>query len=101
MVKRLFIAPGLAAVLACCQSSAVHAAPRTVTLDVSGMTCVTCPITVKKSLSRVDGVESVKVSFKDKQATVVFDDSKTTAEALTLATSNAGFPSTVGEESSQ
>ncbi|MEN8665134.1 mercuric transport protein periplasmic component [Roseateles aquatilis] len=95
MVKSLFIALGLAAVLACCQCSAVHAATRTVTLDVSGMTCVTCPITVKKSLSRVVGVESVDVSFKDKQATVVFDDAKTTVEDMTRATANAGFPSTV------
>ncbi len=95
MLKSLFIALGLGGVLACCQCSAVHAAPRTVTLDVSGMTCVTCPITVKKSLSRVDGVESVDVSFKDKQATVTFDDAKTTTEALTRATADAGFSSTV------
>lgn len=95
MVKSLFVALGLSAVLACCQCSVAHAAPRTVTLDVAGMTCITCPITVKKSLSRVDGVESVDVSVKDKQATVTFDDAKATTEALTQATSNAGFPSTV------
>ena len=95
MVSSLFVALGLAAVLACCQCSAVHAASRTVALEVSGMTCVTCPITVKKALSRVDGVESVDVSFKDKQATVTFDDTKTTVETLTQATASAGFPSTV------
>lgn len=95
MVKSLFIALGITTVLACCQCSAVHAAPRTVTLDVSGMTCVTCPITVKKALSRVDGVEAVGVDFKQKRATITFDDTKTTPEALTRATADAGFPSTV------
>lgn len=95
MLKSLFIALGLGGVLAWCQCSAVHAAPRTVTLDVSGMTCVTCPITVKKALSRVDGVASVDVDFKQKQAMVTFDDAKTTTETLTQATASAGFPSTV------
>lgn len=95
MVKSLFVALGLAAVLACCQCSVVHAAPRTVTLDVTGMTCVTCPITVKKALSRVEGVEAVDVDFKQKRATVTFDDAKTTPGALTQATADAGFPSTV------
>ena len=32
------------------------AAPRTVKLAVPGMTCATCPITVKKALQKVDGV---------------------------------------------
>lgn len=95
MVKSLFVALGLAAVLACCKCSAVYAAPRTVTLDVKGMYCVTCPIAVKKALSRVDGVASVDVDFKNKQATVTFDDDKTTADALARATADAGFPSTV------
>jgi mercuric ion binding protein len=64
-------------------------------LDVSGMTCATCPIVVKKALTKVTGVTHVEVSFEERQATVTFDDAKTTVEALTKATTNAGFPSTV------
>lgn len=71
------------------------AAPQTVTLAVSKMTCAACPITVKKALSRVPGVTEVSVSFEKKQATVVFDDSQTTVAALTRATTDAGYPSTV------
>ena len=71
------------------------AALTSATLAVSGMTCSACPITVKKALSRVDGVSDVKVSFKSKQAVVKFDDAKTTAEALTKATAAAGYPSQV------
>ena len=36
---------------------------KTVTLDVTGMTCAACPITVKKALTKVDGVSSVEVSL--------------------------------------
>ncbi len=71
------------------------AAPQTVTLAVSKMTCAACPITVKKALSRVPGVTEVSVSFERKHATVVFDDSQTTVAALTRATADAGYPSKV------
>jgi mercuric ion binding protein len=68
---------------------------KTVTLSVPGMTCAVCPITVKKALSKVDGVRKTEVSFEDREAVVSFDDTKTNAEALTKATASAGYPSTV------
>jgi mercuric ion binding protein len=71
------------------------AATRTVTLSVPGMTCVTCPITVKKALTHVVGVQQAEVSFEKREAVVTFDDAKTTVAALTEATKNAGYPSTV------
>ncbi len=40
---------------------AVLAMPRTVTLDVQNMTCGVCPLTVKKALARVPGVQHVAV----------------------------------------
>ncbi|MDP1569325.1 MAG: mercury resistance system periplasmic binding protein MerP [Vicinamibacterales bacterium] len=76
-------------------ASPAWAGTKTVTLDVSGMTCATCPIVVKKALTSVDGVTEVQVSFEERQATVTFDEARTTVEALTKATTNAGFPSTV------
>jgi len=72
----------------------VWAAPQTVTLAVSNMTCAACPITVKKALSRVPGVSEVSVSYEKKLATVVYDDTQTTVAALTRATTDVGFPST-------
>lgn len=71
------------------------AATQTVTLSVPGMTCAACPITVKKALTRVDGVQKVEVSYEQLTAVVTFDDAKTTVEALTKATENAGYPSSV------
>jgi mercuric ion binding protein len=69
------------------------AAIQTVTLSVPGMTCAACPITVKKALSKVDGVLKVEVSYEKLEAIVTFDDAKTSVEALTRATANVGYPS--------
>lgn len=76
-------------------STPAWAATKTVTLSVPGMTCEACPITVKKALSKVAGVQKAEVSFEKREAVVTFDDAKTNAEALTKATANAGYPATV------
>ena len=90
MNKRLALL--LAAVVT---TSAWAAGNRTATLSVDNMDCAVCPITVCKALEKVPGVESAKVDFKSKLAVVAFDASKTTPEALTKATADAGFPSSV------
>ncbi len=69
------------------------ASPQTVTLNVSGMTCPACPITVKKALEKVPGVTKIEVRFEKKQVLVTFDDAKTNTDALVKATTNAGYPS--------
>lgn len=85
----------LALVFAAGLSSMAMAAVQTVTLDVPGMTCSSCPITVKMALSKVDGVQQVKASFEKREAVVTFDDKKTSAEKLILASGNAGYPVTL------
>lgn len=82
-------------VLALSVASLAWAAPQSVTLSVPGMDCAACPITVKKALTRVEGVSKAEVSFEKRQAVVWFDDAKTSAAALTRATTNAGYPSSV------
>ncbi|MFC5510466.1 mercury resistance system periplasmic binding protein MerP [Massilia jejuensis] len=71
------------------------AATQTVTLAVPGMNCATCPITIKKALSKVDGVSKVDVTFEPREAVVTFDDAKTSVQKLTKATGDAGYPSHV------
>lgn len=71
------------------------AATRTVTLSVPGMNCAACPITVKKALGNVPGVSRTEVNLDRREATVTFDDDRTNLEALTRATQDAGYPSTV------
>ncbi len=70
---------------------------RAVTLNVSGMTCPSCPYMVKVSLSKVKGVINVKVSLEEGKAWVVFDDARTNTAQLTTATEDIGFPSKVAE----
>jgi mercuric ion binding protein len=74
-------------------SSAALAAEKTITLAVQNMYCTACPHTVKASLEAVPGVTKVAVSYKDKTAIVTFDYAKTGVNALTTATTNAGYPS--------
>lgn len=71
------------------------ATTKTVTLSVPGMTCAACPFTVKAALSKVDGVSKADVIFDKREATVIFDDAKTSVPALMKATGNAGYPSSV------
>lgn len=73
----------------------VRAATKTITLAVPTMDCPVCPITVKKALTQVPGVSQASVRFDTRQAVVTFDDTRTSAQALTLATRDAGFPSTM------
>lgn len=85
----------LVAVFIALPMAALAATPKTVTLDVKNMTCEVCPITVRKSLERLPGVSSVKVEFDKKTATVTYDPDQSQPEALSKATTNAGYPSTV------
>ena len=70
---------------------------RNVTLDVTKMDCAVCPITVRKALEKVPGVDSAKVDFKTKRAFVAFDPAKTSPERLIRATAAAGFPSSMNQ----
>jgi mercuric ion binding protein len=80
-------------------AGAAFAAPRTAILDVQNVSCVTCAPIVKKTLSRLTGVTEVAVIEHGgaATATVAFDDDKITAEALSQATTGAGYPSSVKE----
>jgi mercuric ion binding protein len=89
-MKKLFASLALVAVVA-----PVWAATQTVKLSVPGMTCAACPITVKKALSKVDGVSKADVDFDKREAVVTFDDAKTSVQKLTKATEDAGYPSSV------
>lgn len=75
--------------------TAAWTTPKTITLSVPGMTCSTCPITIRKALERVKGVANVEVSYEKLEAVVTFDDAITNVEALISATTRAGYPSVV------
>ena len=89
-MKKMFASLALVAVVA-----PVWAATQTVTLSIPGMSCAACPITVKKAISKVDGVSKTDVNFDKRKAVVTFDDAKTSVQKLTKATEDAGYPSTL------
>ncbi|HCF4209951.1 TPA: mercury resistance system periplasmic binding protein MerP [Pseudomonas aeruginosa] len=91
--KRLLASIALATLIA----TPAWAAIQTVTLEVSGMTCAACPFTVKKALTKVEGVTKAEVSYENREAIVTFDDAKTSVEALTQASENAGYPASLKE----
>lgn len=83
----------LASVLVLVSSHAFAAASKTAVLDVQNMTCSVCPVTVKKALEKTLGVTQAKIDFDKKTATVTFDPDRATEQALTKATTEAGYPS--------
>ena len=87
----------LTAILLAVLTIPVWAASKTVTLSVPTMDCPVCPITVKKALTKIVGVSQTVVNFDKRQAVVTFDDTKTSIDALTHATKNAGYPSVLVE----
>lgn len=74
---------------------AAHAgATESVTLDIKGMDCASCPITVKTVLKKQPGVSDVKVDFKKATAAVAFDPAKVSPDRLAQVVTEAGYPST-------
>jgi mercuric ion binding protein len=76
-------------------SPALMAAEKTIKLSVPGMTCASCPYIVKGSIDALDGIKSVKAVMEDRSATVTYDDAVTNLEAITQATANVGYPSSL------
>ncbi len=68
---------------------------KTLSFAIENMTCALCPITVRKAMEQVSGVEEVKIDFEAKTATVIFDPAQATPEAIAAASENAGYPAQV------
>ncbi len=88
MKNRIFAALAIAGAVLAAQAGEV----RKVTLDVQGMTCATCPVTVKVVLGKQPGVETVTMDAGRNTAEVHFDPAKVSAEQLAKAVTQAGYP---------
>ncbi|MFQ5582730.1 MAG: cation transporter [Mariprofundaceae bacterium] len=73
----------------------VSAEEKTATLNLSGMTCGTCPISVRHHVMRMKGVHAAAADMKT--ATVTYEDSEQSSQAIADAISELGFPATVKE----
>ncbi len=67
-------------------------------LDVRNMTCPSCVVTVRGSLSQLDGVQDAVVTREPPRAVVTYDRRRVSIGDLVEATTNAGYPSSVKAE---
>jgi copper chaperone len=63
----------------------------TVTLNVEGMSCGHCQMAVIKALKSVSGVVDAQVDLNKKTATISYDATKTSLDALKTAVVEAGY----------
>ncbi len=81
--------------LALFYSQAAFAVQQTVSLELIGMYCAMCPVTIRTALDMSDGVESVKVSSDPDKAVVIYDDTETSPEELIKVVINTGYDATI------
>ena len=62
-----------------------------VILTVTDMKCGGCETNITGKLEAINGVISVKASFKDKEVSVEYDEEKTSLDALKDTITGAGF----------
>lgn len=60
-------------------------------LQVKGMTCEHCVMTVTQALKSVEGVRAADVNLEKELAKVTYDSSKASREDLTNAVQEAGY----------
>lgn len=71
---------------------------QTASFAVENMTCATCPITVRRAMEGVAGVQEVTIDYEARTATAQFDPERTTISAIASASINAGYPAERIEE---
>lgn len=69
----------------------------TACFEVQGMTCATCPITVKAAVKKLKGINAVTASLEEKNAVVDFDSQKTIAIEIKNAIDRVGYKATSQE----
>ena len=62
--------------------------------DVTGMTCGGCERALSRAVSRLPGVEQVSASHTDQSATVTYDESIVSPDAIAEAIRDAGYQPT-------
>ena len=83
--------------LALLAAPSAFAAEQTVKSSIGDFSCAGRAYMVEQTRTEVEGVQTVEVSARRKDAMVTFDDTKTNVPALATATAGTGFPSTLIE----
>ncbi len=62
-----------------------------ITLDVEGMTCHHCKMTVEKAVKALDGIHSAEVNLEEKNVTIHYDQKKVDIPHIKEAIENSGY----------
>lgn len=77
-------------------TTAAHAAERQITIEVSGLTCPSCPYIAAKAVEKIDTAKILGGVYNQAAETVVFkvsyDDAVTNAKAIAAASDEYGYP---------
>ena len=93
-MKRMIILAALTFIVTANVQNSV-AQEQTVTMHVAGMTCGTCPISVRHRALQMKGVHSASVDIDTALATVVYEDSEQSPQVIAQAITKLGYPTTV------
>lgn len=69
--------------------------PGKVILNIQGMTCASCPATIKKALKKLSGITKAEVSYKESKAVISYEKEKVSAEQMIKAIEGAGYKASV------
>lgn len=70
---------------------------QTAEFTIENMSCASCPITVRKAIERVPGVQSVEIDYPSKIATVEYDPALATPADIAAEPTGSGYPATLIE----
>lgn len=86
-MKKIFLLLASAGLLL---ATTMRATESTATLEITGMTCDKCAISVSQALRQIEGVKSADVNLAEERATVRYDSAKTGRNQLIAAITQAG-----------
>ena len=64
---------------------------RTITLDITGMSCANCSATIEDTLSEFDGVDNASANYATDEATIAYDATAVSLAELYDAIDDAGY----------
>lgn len=62
--------------------------------NVEGMTCVTCTVTTKAAVKKLNGIKDIQVSLDEKSAVIKYDDALTSSDEIKKKIDSVGYKAT-------
>ncbi len=81
-----------------CTIMYVSASEKTVNIDIEGMTCPLCTMTIKKNLKKQPGVQKAKVRLNTHTATVTYETEQIETSRLLKAIEAVGYKGKIKEK---